>query len=76
MNKHGCWAYQETVNFLSLDDMMAHFTAATSSPRELLARALEMYFGAKEEKERLKNMNPWLYGLIEKEVLPAVNKNL
>lgn len=76
MNKHGCWAYKETVRFLSIDDMMYHFTSSLSKPKELLARALEIYFGTKDENARLKNMDPWLYGLIEKEVIPAVNKNL
>lgn len=76
MNKHGCWAYSETGQFLGLDDMIFHFSSAPKKPGELLAWALQIYFGTKEEKERLKNMDPWLYGLIEKEVLPAVNRNI
>ncbi|MFH1453774.1 MAG: hypothetical protein ABIH00_07320 [Armatimonadota bacterium] len=77
MNEYGCWSYKYTDKcYLDFEDMIDHFSYAPKNASEMLVSGLQMYFGTKEEKMRLKQMDPWLYGLIEKEVIPAAKKRL
>ncbi|MFH1452423.1 MAG: hypothetical protein ABIH00_00365 [Armatimonadota bacterium] len=43
---------------------------------EMLAELLTHYFGTKDEKERIKELEPEIYKLLEEKIVPLVNKNI